>query len=454
MLSSRRLALELLEPRTLLHAGDLESLVESANSTPCSQTTSLSSTAIVANPSVSVTAAAAVTDDAYENNDTFALAANLGTLTTPKTIDKLVMNDTADWFKFKMNATGTSSDYVKIAFTHAQGDLDLELYNASGRVLSRSQGVANSEKLSLQNLAAGTYYLRAYGYRGAHNPSYSLTIDPGSATTAPIVAPVSAPGAFDIQLHFQGLTTSEQAIFNQAAARWEQIIVGDLPSATYNGQVVDDLLIDASAVSIDGDGGTLGQAGPDRFRTGTLFPYHGSMQFDTADIASMERDGSLLSVIEHEIGHILGIGTLWSDRGLLTGAGTSNPRFTGQRATAEYNAIFGLHETSVPVENTGGAGTRDAHWRESVFSTEIMTGWAGPGTSLPLSRMTIASLADLGYQVDMSKANSYSRPIATASLQSSSTTSTSSSSVAGILALESANQRTRHTIDEVMTLWE
>ncbi|MFN0017470.1 MAG: leishmanolysin-related zinc metalloendopeptidase [Pirellulaceae bacterium] len=452
MLSSRRLVLELLESRTLLHAGDWQSLVESANSIPCLVTTSPSNTAIVATPLVSVTAVTAATEDAYENNDTFALAANLGTLSSPKAIDKLVMNDTADWFKFKMNAAGTSSDYAKIAFTHAQGDLDLELFNASGRVISRSQGVTNSEKLSLQNLAAGTYYMRVYGYRGARNPSYSLTIDPGAAS-APNVATAAAPGAFDIQLQFQGLTTSEQAIFNQAAARWEQIIVGDLPSAIYNGRVVDDLLIDASAVSIDGDGGTLGQAGPDRFRTGSLFPYHGSMQFDTADLASMERDGSLLSVIEHEIGHILGIGTLWNDLGLITGAGTSNPRFIGQRATAEYNAIFGLHETSVPVENTGGAGTRDAHWRESVFSTEIMTGWAGPGTSLPLSRITIASLADLGYQVDISKAASYSRPIASAALQSSSTTA-SSSSVAGILAIEFANQRTRHAVDEVMTLWE
>jgi len=251
-------------------------------------------------------------------------------------------------------------------------------------------------------------------------------------------------------LNFQGLTTTEQAIFNQAAARWEQIIVGDLPNATYNGRVVDDLLIDASATTIDGVGGTLGQAGPDRFRIGTLFPYHGSMQFDTADLASMQRDGSLLSVIEHEIGHILGIGTLWDDRGLLTGAGTSNPRFTGARATAEYNTIFGVHETGVPVENTGGSGTRDAHWRESVLSSELMTGWAGPGTALPLSRITVASLADIGYQVDMSKADAYSRPGSSSALQS---TNSTSSSLSGVVAFESAIQRERRATDHIMTLW-
>jgi hypothetical protein len=403
--------------------------------------------AVVTAPSATATT---TTDDAYENNDTFSSASNLGTLTATKTINGLAMNDTVDWYKFKMDSGGTSSDFVKLTFTHLQGDLDLELYSSSGRLLGRSQSVTNSERLSLQNLPAGTYYLRAYGYRGVHNPSYSLTIDPGAPIVAAVTpAPAPAAGAFDIQLKFQGLTSSEQAIFNQAAARWEQIIVGDLPNATYNGVAVDDLLINASAVSIDGVGGTLGQAGPDRFRVGTLFPYHGSMQFDTADLASMERDGSLLSVIEHEIGHILGIGTLWDDRGLLSGAGTSNPRFTGAHATAEYNRIFGRNESGVPVENSGGAGTRDAHWRESVLSSELMTGWAGPGTSLPLSRITVASLADIGYQVDITKADPYTKPGST--LPAS--TSSSSSSLSGVLAFDSILQRERRSVDDVMTLW-
>jgi hypothetical protein len=29
----------------------------------------------------------------------------------------------------------------------------------------------------------------------------------------------------------------------------------------------------------------------------------------------------------------------------------------------------------VPVENSGGSGTRDAHWRESEFGNEVMTGY-------------------------------------------------------------------------------
>ena len=86
-----------------------------------------------------------------------------------------------------------------------------------------------------------------------------------------------------------GLTASQQAIFQQAANRWSQVITGDLPNATYRGQTVDDLLINASARPIDGVNGILGQAGPDAFRSGSDLPYHGVMEFDSADMASMER---------------------------------------------------------------------------------------------------------------------------------------------------------------------
>ena len=48
-----------------------------------------------------------------------------------------------------------------------------------------------------------------------------------------------------------------------------------------------------------------------------------SWRFDTADLASLESDGRLLGVILHEMGHVLGIGTIWETFGLLFGAGTS-----------------------------------------------------------------------------------------------------------------------------------
>ena len=41
---------------------------------------------------------------------------------------------------------------------------------------------------------------------------------------------------------------------------------------------------------------------------------------------------------------------------------------------------------------TGGAGTRDGHWRESVLANELMTGWINAGSN-PLSVLSVRSLA-------------------------------------------------------------
>lgn len=347
------------------------------------------------------------TDDLYENNDTFGAAYNLGTLSTNRTISGLKLVDTADWYQFTTVSAGTTTSSVSISFTNSQGNLQLALFNSSGAQLSVSQGKGNSETISLNSRPAGTYYVRVYGNAGATNPNYTLTL------TAPTDLPPPTTSGFTISLAMTGLTTGQEAIFNQAAARWSQIIIGDLPNATYQGQTVDDVLIAASAVPIDGINGILGQAAPDAFRAGSQLPYHGFMQFDTADMGSLEQSGQLLAVILHEMGHVLGIGTIWSRLGLLAGAGTADPTFIGPQATAAYNQIFATTATGVPVENSGGAGTQGAHWRESILQTELMTGFLNSGVPNPLSRITVASMADMGYSVNMAAADPYTRPFST-----------------------------------------
>ena len=78
----------------------------------------------------------------------------------------------------------------------------------------------------------------------------------------------------------------------------------------------------------------------------------------------------------------------------------------------EFLALVGSggHQP-VPVANTGGPGTRCGHWREAVFGNELMTGFLDTGSN-PISRLTIASLADLGYEVNLEAADDYSLPSA------------------------------------------
>lgn len=302
--------------------------------------------------------------------------------------------DETDWFRVRV----WSGKYTFVATT-PNSDLDpvIGVYDATGKRVAFNDNISlsNSNSRVSVTLPAGKYFLGVTNYEGTEGGAYNWAILGPPPTT------VSAQGsAFSITLQMNGLTASQQTVFRQAAYRWSQIITGDLPNVSFNGITVDDVLIAASATYIDGDSGVLASAGPDRFRSGSLLPYFGTMQFDTADLAWMEASGTLYYTVLHEMGHVLGIGTIWEWRGLLWGAGTSNPRFIGPHATAAYNAIYGTSAFGVPVEAGGGSGTRDSHWRESLFANEIMTGWIDGGHN-PISRITIASLRDLGYQVNM-----------------------------------------------------
>lgn len=225
----------------------------------------------------------------------------------------------------------------------------------------------------------------------------------------------NAAAPFTIKVVFLGgLNTAQKNAFKAAADRWSKVIVGDLPDIVINGQLIDDLLIEASGTPIDGPGNILGQAGPTHLRpagAGTMafIPAKGRMQFDTADLAAMQADGTLKDVITHEMGHVLGVGTIWSMKGLLKGANGQNPTFTGTNAKKEYGVLKGTGPTPVPVENTGGPGTRNSHWRDTIFRNELMTGFVNAAPN-PMSRVTVASLKDLGYVVDLTKAEPFTLP--------------------------------------------
>ncbi len=245
--------------------------------------------------------------------------------------------------------------------------------------------------------------------------------------------------AFEIIVTFpdNSLTPAQQQVFRTAARRWSQIIVGDLPDVTLGGRVIDDIEITATAPFIDGRGGILGSAGPREIRSGAEgLPITGAMQFDSADVASMVSDGTFTGVILHEMGHVIGIGTLWQRSNLVVGVGGADPQYVGERGIAEYQALLGTstRPSGVPVENSGGGGTRDAHWRESVFVSELMTGYAErPGVAMPISRLTVGSLEDLGYRVNYAAADPYGLP---ASVMASAARRATSAAATVAMALE------------------
>ena len=174
-------------------------------------------------------------------------------------------------------------------------------------------------------------------------------------------------------------------------------------------ETVPGLVIYAQVTPIDGVGNILGSAGPCVLRNTSLLPIVGVMQLDVADMGSMVANGTLNGVVLHEMMHILGFGTIWGPGylGEVASPSGSDPRYIGSNGQAGYAAVGGLDAAiGAPVENTGGSGTRGSHWRESVFHSELMTGWADG--SMAMSRATVGALKDFGYDVDLNRADPFS----------------------------------------------
>lgn len=254
---------------------------------------------------------------------------------------------------------------------------------------------------------------------------YTVTATvPGTGLSVNFTARAANAGPFNIEVVFlTNATPGQRAAFAAAEARWESIITADLPddyatlpayscgASPAMDRPIDDLVIFVQIGQIDGPGGILGGGGPCFTHEVGGLPAIGGMVFDSDDLDGMEADGTLTDVITHEMGHVLGIGSIWSDFGFLADPsleGGLDPHFTGPLALTQFDNLGGGPYTGakVPVENQGGQGTADAHWRETVFGSELMTGFIGAGSN-PLSAVTIASLADLGYSVDMSKADAF-----------------------------------------------
>jgi hypothetical protein len=118
--------------------------------------------------------------------------------------------------------------------------------------------------------------------------------------------------------------------------------------------------------------------------------------------------GTLSRVVLHEMAHVLGMGVHWASAGLLKNANTNDPRYLGEHGVKGYKQLQGARDSTIPVANTGGGGTAGGHWREAVFGDELMTGYSSGANTLSI--MTIRSLADLGFVVDVSKAEDYALP--------------------------------------------
>ena len=216
-----------------------------------------------------------------------------------------------------------------------------------------------------------------------------------------------------------------QPAVDAAIDRLEAAITGDLSAITIdpgtleggdcggfgpvaNGTTADDLILLVNIAPIDGPNEVLGFAGPCLIRNSNGLPLLGILTLDVVDL-SLLSTGNQIALVTHETGHVLGFGSMWESGGFdLVTSSTSDPRFTGAAAVNQWQGLGGAG--NVPVEEEGGQGTARSHWNEETFGAELMTGFANTSVFQPLSRMSIASFADMGYAVNLNAADAYSLP--------------------------------------------
>lgn len=222
-------------------------------------------------------------------------------------------------------------------------------------------------------------------------------------------------------------SSSQIAILDQAIIDaeqlWESQILGT------HGGAVDTFTVQLTGASL---GGSLGNAnstgnitsGPFTLSTG------GTMRIDFNGIDQFSNFMGVNVIDEllaHEIGHAMGIGTLWLANGVYV---NNTGQYTGQYGVKAYQEDFDSNATFVPVELAGSAGTRNAHWDQLMrsggeagtfdpnnpfaldprigitdaqgrdLSLELMTGAIDPDYGEPfLARFTVQSLRDIGFLV-------------------------------------------------------
>lgn len=211
----------------------------------------------------------------------------------------------------------------------------------------------------------------------------------------------------------------QRVAIEQAVKRWEQVITEGFPDARDVPDVgdLDDVLIEFKysphrAVNRDNQHEmVLAGARPTRYREVNrgAVPFRGEITLypalvETSALTNEEWE----SIIIHEIAHVLGFSDnpdpLGGFKGLRMMTQMNNKKyFTGPLAAEAYREILFQRESKnmspdmlVPLDNDG------THWDGEALKWDIMTPRHIRGAVL--SAVTIQAMADIGYTVDVSKA--------------------------------------------------
>ena len=130
------------------------------------------------------------TEDDNEANDTRATATSLTYSSGTATFSGQICASNQDWYAIPI--TGPSVITASLTFTHAMGDLDIDIFSPTGTDLTTTGGSTTDNEMVMAEVAtAGTYALRIVGFSGAVN-SYAgmITVSASSGCDGTEECPV------------------------------------------------------------------------------------------------------------------------------------------------------------------------------------------------------------------------------------------------------------------------
>ena len=328
--------------------------------------------------------------------------------------ERVDTRDADDFYRFYVSSSGIFTANL----THLSGDADVRLIrdvNNNGQIdlgeIRAWQWERGTRNESIRDfLERGTYFAQVTSHNNqTANYRLSTNFTPAARDNR----------RFSIQTNLgSGLTGLNAAARNailQAARTWEGVI----SHSTFNGDHI--VRINISGTNMNNPDGTpnrstLATAGwrnVQRDANGRWMPVTGVSTINTRFLNRYNSDPAYLrSVMTHEFGHVLGIGTLWETRGrnfVNRSRGTYN---ANTYAGWVYGGVLGTNrQAAVPVTHGVRAGSDWSHWDEGTFDTELMTHQSeGSGrVATPLSQLTVASLRDIGWNVNYGGAQPWMR---------------------------------------------
>ena len=251
---------------------------------------------------------------------------------------------------------------------------------------------------------------------------------------------------FSIELNFlEDFSAEEKALMQKAVARWEELIVGDLPDLIYRepkhfvtdytgdevilrpARRVDDLVVYVTSHELDEFAGMTVLLDT-RDAVGGGLPATALLVLDHGLFGRFNYEGGYYSLVLHELGHALGFvprylidqttffadsrkGVTW-DEGYL---------YKGSKSKEVFKRMLVRDHGLSPEVEIHGVPLREAklisghvpfigHWRPEIIGDELMIeGWVKP-FSTPISELTLAVFEDIGHLVDYSKVDEYHLP--------------------------------------------